>query len=200
MPSLVDDYLTVGFWSVTYLLIVFAGYRSRADKQVSMPYIAGVLNFAWEICSMYWKPGFWGYILWFAIDITIVWFGFCFLDSARKRFCYIASIVFSTLALLLILQQSNSGFIYSVYIIDLLMAICYLAERKKLSPTLQITIGFTRLLGDFFAGFVFCRYTFTVVIAIAVLICNCVYVYLCIRDKNMQLSKNCYKSAVGNAS
>ncbi len=188
MCHLIDDYLTVGFWSITYLLIVFAGYRSRKIKRVSMPYIAGILNFAWEICAMYRISGFWGYILWFAIDLAIVCFGFYFLDSKSKRISYLIAIIVSTIGLFIVFDKFTDGFAYSVYIIDLLMAICFLVERKKLSPVLQITIAITRLFGDFFAGFVFRYLTFTVVIAVVVFVCNCVYLCLCIKEKRISSS------------
>ncbi len=188
MFSFIDDYLTVIFWSITYLLIVFASYRSRTIKRVSMPYLAGILNFAWEICAMHWMFGFWGYKLWFAIDLAIICFGFYFLNSIGKKLIYIVSIVASTVTLFIVFYKYSEGFAYSVYMIDLVMAICFLAERKKLSPILQISIGWTKLLGDLFAGFVFRHLTFTVIIAIAVFICNSVYLYLCIKE-NRQLHK-----------
>ena len=123
------------------------------------------------------------YIVWFAIDLAIVCFGFYFLDSKGKRLAYVISIIVSTIGFFIVFHKFRYGFAYSVYIIDLLMAICFLVDRKKLSPVLQITIAITRLLGDFFAGFVFRHLTFTVVIAILVFICNAVYLYLCIKQK-----------------
>lgn len=187
MPSIIDDILTVIFWTITYLFIVYAGFRSHSIKRVSMPYIAGILNIAWEICALYWISGFWGYILWLAIDLFIVYFGIRFLDSKIKKIAYIASIVFCTIGLFIIFNKFENGFVYSVYIIDLIMAICYLVERKRMSPMLKIPIAITKLLGDFFAGFVFKYYTFTVVIAVLVFVCNLVYLCLCINEKRILL-------------
>lgn len=183
MPSIIDDILTIIFWTITYLFIVYAGFRSRSIKQVSMPYIAGILNIAWEICALFWISGFWGYILWLSIDFFIVYFSVRFLDSKIKKIAYIASIVFFTVFNFIIFDKFEKGFAYSVYIIDLIMAVCYLIDRKKLSPIFKIPIAITKLLGDFFAGFVFKHYTFTVVIAVIVFVCNVIYLFLCIKDK-----------------
>lgn len=183
MPSIVDDILTVIFWSIAYLMIVYSGFRSIKIKKVSMPYIAGVANIAWEICALYWISGFWGYMLWLGIDIVIVCFGFLFLNSKVKKICYLVSILLCTLIFFLILHNSNKAFIYTVFIIDLLMAILYLIEYKKLSPVLKIPIAIAKLLGDFFAGFVFEQYTLTVVISSIVFVFNSIYLYLCIKEK-----------------
>lgn len=183
MPSIVDDVLTVVAWSITYLMIVYAGFRSTTTKKVSMPYTAGVLNVAWEICALYWTAGFWGYFLWLGIDVFIVFFGFRFLDSKAKRFLYLLSIVLCTLVLLFAFWKINNGFVYTVYAIDLIMAICYLLEHKKISSVLKIPIAIARLVGDFFAGFVFKQYPVAVVIAMLVFVINSVYLYLCIKER-----------------
>ena len=36
--------LTVLFWSITYIFIVIAGFYSKKERKVSMPYVSGVLN------------------------------------------------------------------------------------------------------------------------------------------------------------
>ncbi len=85
MPSLVDDILTVVFWSIAYLMIIYAGFRSIAIKKVSMPYIAGVTNIAWEICALYWTSGFWGYWLWVITDLFIVFLDLFFWIRLSKK-------------------------------------------------------------------------------------------------------------------
>ncbi len=182
MVTLMDELLTVVFWAITYLLIVYAGFRSRSLKQVSMPYTAGVLNFAWELCAVIDKSGYWAYVLWLVIDIAIVCIGFFCLKSAINKVAYGSALLFCTVGLLFAFNLTN-GFVYTVYAIDLLMAICFLVERKRLSPVLKLPIAITRLLGDFFAGFVFCRYPLVTATAVIVLVLNVVYVCLCIREK-----------------
>lgn len=186
MPSTINETLTVVFWSITYLLIVFAGFRSRAIRRVSMPYAAGVLNFAWEICALYWVPDFWGYTVWLAIDLLIVYFGFRYLNGWAKRVAYFSAIVICTAGIFVIFNTIPDGIIYSVYTIDLLMAICYLVERKQLSPIAKIPIAVAKLLGDFFAGILFSRYTFVVIVSFLVFVCNAVYLYLCIQERQSE--------------
>ena len=48
--------LYVAFWTLTYIFIILAGYGSRHIKMVSMPYIAGIMNLAWEICAVITNP------------------------------------------------------------------------------------------------------------------------------------------------
>lgn len=98
------DTLQVIFWSITYVLIIIAGFQSQEIRKVSMPYIAGVLDFAWEICALYNSQGFWGHILWFALDLIIVFFGFRYAKSSIHRNKYIVSIIISTLFLFSSLQ------------------------------------------------------------------------------------------------
>lgn len=57
--------LYVAFWTLTYILIIVASYKSRHIRMVSMPYIAGILNLAWESCALITTPAFWGYYPWF---------------------------------------------------------------------------------------------------------------------------------------
>lgn len=183
MPSIIDDILTVVFWSIAYLMIIYAGFRSIAIKKVSMPYIAGVTNIAWEICALYWTSGFWGYWLWVITDLFIVFFGFIFLDSVIKKISYLGSIVFCTIIFFLILDQSSYIFVLIAYVSDLCMSVLFLIESKKLSPILKAPIATAKLIGSFFAGFVFKEYTITVIIAPIVFVINSFYLYTCIKEQ-----------------
>ncbi len=83
MESMLLDYIQITFWSVTYVLIICAGFKSRHISMVSMPYVAGVMNFAWETIALFFesKGGNWGHIFWFGLDLMIVYFSFKFLKS-----------------------------------------------------------------------------------------------------------------------
>lgn len=91
------DKLQTIFWSVTYMLIILAGWRSRERKQVSMPYVAGVLNFGWELCALQQSQGFWGHILWLGLDVVIFSIGFLFLNTGKRRLLYIISTYVETM-------------------------------------------------------------------------------------------------------
>jgi len=177
------DILQFIFWSVTYVLIIIAGYLSDGEKKVSMPYSAGVLNFAWEICALYNSGGLWGHAVWLGLDIVIVFWGFRFLKTNKVRFIYAASIAVFTSILFYIFTLSN-GMLISVFIIDLIMAVSFLVDRVKLSPKLKVPIAFTKLLGDMFAGLHYAPYcAFVGILAGIILICNLYYLYLCIKEK-----------------
>ena len=84
--------LTLLFWSITYILIVAAGFLSRKERKLSMPYIAGALNAAWEIAAIIYTHGNPGFIIWFIIDVFILFWGFSFSPSVKKKIIYCASI------------------------------------------------------------------------------------------------------------
>ena len=177
--------LTVLFWALTYLFIIFSAFKSRNQKRIAMPYVAGALNFSWEFCALLlWKyPGVWAYIIWFVIDLFFVYFSLSFLPTARKRLFYLSGILISGIVFFLVFQI-DKGFIYSVYTIDLIMEFWYLLDRKKLSVSLKCPIAVTKLLGDLFAGFVFYYdYPFVVVTSTLVVICNSIYLYRCIKER-----------------
>jgi len=151
---------------------------------VSMPYIAGVLNFAWEICALYNSHGFWGHIIWFSLDMAIVYFNFIYIKSNQRKFVYTLSIFISTLLLMHIFTLSN-GMMFSVFIIDFIMAIGFLADREKLSPKLKVPIAITKLIGDTFAGLYYSSQSmFVAVLAVLVFFCNIYYFYLCVEEIN----------------
>lgn len=176
------DTLQIVLWSVTYVLVIIAGFQSRKIKRVSMPYLAGILNFAWEICALLNSRGFWGHALWITLDIFIVFLGICFAKSNKHRVQYILSITAFTLILMYIFTNP-AGMLFSVFVIDLVMAISFLADRKKLSPKLKVPIAVTKLLGDAFAGLYYAPQSNLVgIIAGIVFMCNVCYLYLCIEE------------------
>ena len=180
------DTLQVIMWSLTYVLIIVAGIQSRSIRKISMPYIAGVLNFAWEICALYTSGGMWGHVLWLTLDLLIVFFGFIYASTNRGRMIYVASIVISTVLLMYVFTLPR-GMMISVFLIDLIMAVCYLLECKKLSPKLKTSIAVTKLLGDMFAGLCYARGSiFVAIVAGVVFVCNCYYLRLCIEEASRE--------------
>jgi len=174
------DTLQIVFWSITYVLIIIAGSQSKILRKVSMPYIAGILNFSWEIRALYNSNGFWGHIMWLTLDLAIVYFSFKYIPTNKGQYIYTLSIIISTFLLLYIFTLSN-GMLFSVFIIDFIMAICFLVDRKKLSPKLKVPIAVTKLIGDTFAGLYYAPQSiFIAGLAGLVLFCNMAYLYLCI--------------------
>lgn len=177
------DTLQILFWSVAYVLIIIAGTRSRKIQKVSMPYIPGVVIVAWEICALYNSGGFWGHILWLSLDLGIVYFGFRYAKNLRGRLAYGTAILVTTTVLMYIFTIPD-GSLISSFILDLLIAVFYLVDRKKLSPELKVPIAVTKMIGDTFAGLYYAPQSGLVaVIAIAVFVCNLCYLNQCIDEK-----------------
>lgn len=201
MESMLLDYIQITFWSVTYVLIICAGFKSRQISMVSMPYVAGVMNFAWETIALFFesKGGNWGHILWFGLDLIIVYFSFKFLKSDYVKTKYILSIIAMTVAFYFVFKIEG-GMLYSVFALDLNIAICYIVWRKQMSPHFKIPIAVTKLIGDAFAGIFYAKETiFVLIIAIAVFICNISYLIFCIieyktTDRNEYYKLNSYKN------
>lgn len=179
MSPTIYELLTVAFWSIAYILIIMAGFFSRKNKQISMPYLPGVLNFAWELCAFI-KSGFYGHLIWLALDAGIVIFGMLFLTN-KKRIAYAISLLVASFALSYIFSLFR-GMYYSVYIISLIMSICYLLEIRKLSPAFKTSIAAAKLLGDIFAMLTLDKTPWLTGIMLIATFCNLLYLILCLRD------------------
>lgn len=184
------DKLQMIFWSITYVLIIISGFKSQKLKMVAMPYIAGVLNFSWEIIALSITKGtVFGHVSWLILDLFIVYISYRYLNDRKSKTIYLLSIVICVILLNYIFKL-NAGMLISVFVIDLLMAVVYLLQIKQMSPHLKIQIAVTKLIGDFFAGlYYFKELKFVAAIAVVVFFCNAAYLVLCIieyktTDKN----------------
>ncbi len=177
------DDLQALFWSITYILVIVAGFKSQKFRRVSMPYLAGVLNFAWEFTALNLTRGSnFIHISWFGLDLLIVYIGYNFLKDKKGKILYLTTI-FVLSILLRYLFNLNSGMLISVFVIDLIMAITYLFQFKQMSPYLKIPVAITKLIGDLFAGlYYYNELKLVAVIAVMVFICNSIYLLLCIRE------------------
>lgn len=183
------DILQIIFWSITYILVIISGFRSRSIKRVAMPYLAGILNFSWELCALYSSHGFWGHVLWLGLDLVIVYFGFRFLVSLKGKIVYAILLVIMTMVLMRVFNQSQ-GMLFSVFAIDLIMAICYIAKIQQLSPELKIPIAVTKLIGDAFAGIYYAKQSiFVAIVAVVVFCCNLFYLSACLEETSRSAKK-----------
>lgn len=180
------EILYVGFWTLTYVLIIIASYKSRRISMVSMPYIAGILNLAWESCALISTPTFWGYYPWIVLDVIIAYIGYRFLSSKKDKYKYTITIILSTIFLHLLTLLWESTLIISVYAIDLIMAILYILQLRSISPKLRITIAITRLLGDLFAAVEVLQSPLKELypLVIIVFILNCIYLVMTILERS----------------
>lgn len=177
------DTIQIILWSITYMLIIAAGFLGWSKKKISMPYIPGVLNFSWECAALINSKGFYGHIIWLALDCLIIYIGFHFLDQTKQKIIYIISIVVLIWVQLMVFQLAQ-GMLISVFIIDLIMAICFCIDLRQISTKFKITIAITKLLGDMFAGLYYASEgIFVTITAILVFLINIFYLSLCFGEK-----------------
>ena len=165
-------------WAISYALIVMGGYWYRHEKLFFMPLISGALNFAWEIHALCSSGGYWAHIVWLLLDCAILLQNLYFLSSVKKRFLYSACVIAAVAALYGVFSvKSFDGMLLSSFVIDVIMAVEYLAVITKLSPKMRILIGIFRLLGDAFAWISNLRFSlFVCILGIVILSINIFYI------------------------
>lgn len=176
------DVLSVVFWSITYILIIVSGIMSKDERKMAIPYIAIVQNISWELCAVIRFNAFWMHMAWFVLDFIIAIIGFWYL-SKKNRSIYLFFILFDYLMFTLLFDIPQ-GMMLSSFVIDLIMAISFLVERKKLSKKLNVPIAIAKLFGDLSAGLYYMQFNCLIVlITICVLVCNFAYMHFCIKEK-----------------
>lgn len=177
------DTVQIIFWSVTYVLIIVAGFCEYKDKKVAMPYFPGMLNFSWEICALLYSRGFWGHIIWCALDCVIVFLAIHSISNKKDKKKYLGMICVFVIVLILIFQL-DKGMLISAFLIDLIMAVWFLRYCLDLSSKCKVSIAITKLIGDTAAGIFYAPNSIIVaVIAIIVFICNVIYLIKCMKEK-----------------
>ncbi len=184
-------------WSATYMLIIISSFLSTKERKVSMPFIAGALNFSWELNALI-RTWSWMHFLWTGLDIVILAFAFVYIGALKKRLLYAAFLLLSLITLYFVFELDN-GMLAS-FVIDIEMAIMYVCRYRHLSRKLQIPIAATKLLGDLAAGIFYCKYSgFVIAAAVIVFLLNAFYldlvITLCV--KNNQTKKRHGKAPKG---
>ena len=181
------DKIQVVLWSITYLLIVINIFKNKSTKSISIPYLAVILNFAWEFNALIQSNGMWGHILWISLDFVILIYGFYTLSS-RNKIVYIALILLFIVVLFYVFKL-NEGDLVSCFVIDLIMAAMFLIRFNYISKNLKISIALTKLLGDLFA-WQFYKFNIIVnIIGIIVLVINLIYFFKCINSRQDLIEK-----------
>ena len=174
--------IQVLLWAVTYLLIIIAGFQSRHARLVAIPHLAVLQNFAWEACAMLHSGIEWSFLLWLSLDLVILLLGLRSIRSGARRLLYLAGLAVWT-AVFLLCSSLPNGMVISCFVIDLLMAVYFLLDRRRLSPHFKRSIAVTKLLGDTFAGLFYARFSDLVaILALFAFICNVSYLLLCVKD------------------
>lgn len=179
------DNLQLLIWTAVYIVIIIAGYKSicMEERKVSMPYVPGTLNFAWELCALDYSNGFFGHVMWLGLDVVIFFINYNMINTQKNKMFYLVLTAITTL-LLFIIFNLYQGILISVFVIDLIMAIVFMIDFNKISLNYKVLIAILKLLGDFFAGLYYCSQSLIVaIIAVVVFIINSVYLSKCIKEK-----------------
>ena len=180
------DKLQVLLWSITYILIIFFSYKNIAKKNMAIPFIAILLNFSWEICALYVSGGFWAHIIWFGLDLFIFIYA---IICVKKKIFYLISLI-GCVCVFMIIRTITTGMLISSFIIDLIMAIYFWIDRKKILRDGKIVIAVTKLFGDVFALIYYAKYSIIILICgVCVLAFNVLYLVYCVREKKSITSK-----------
>ena len=178
------DLLQVVFWSITYVLIVVFGIIKR---KTFMPIVAALFNISWELNSL--LSDFFcvripivalGHFVWIGLDFLIITIAiFYYVDNNKKMLLSFIFLPFIIIGLYFIFKI-NYGQLYSSFIIDLLVAICYLfvSFKEKDNIIEFIIIGITRFIGDFFAFIMYRQDTLVNIIGIIVFVINAIYLII----------------------
>ena len=146
------NHLTVVFWTLAYLIIVLYGIQDRKNHRLLfMPLISGMLAIAWEINALLISGGFYGHVLWTALDIFIFIHNVCFLEKS-KRGKYLLLTAVSVIVLYGIFRVPNAdGQRNSSFVIDIILATEYVLCAKQIARQGKIPVGVLKFLGDLFA-------------------------------------------------
>lgn len=192
--------LLVVFWAFVYIFIAAYSYIYRKEKQMFMPLIAGMLNFSWEIHALIASNGYAGHIVWLVLDIFIIAYNVWILTDCKKRLIYISATAVCILILYFVFSaESINGMLVSSFIIDVIMALEFVAVFKKISYRGKLLIGAFRFLGDLFAWLENMQQSKIVFAAgIIVLLLNSYYLLCCVKevkDPNRKSYANSYKNS-----
>ena len=144
-----------------------------------------MLNFAWEINALLLSRGFYGHVLWTALDIFIIFHNVCFLEK-RKRGKYLLLTAVLVLALYGIFRVPNvDGQRISVFSIDIIMAIEYVLCAKQIARQGKISVGVLKLLGDLSAWLANMQSSvFVAVSGLIVVLLNLFYLAICLEQNS----------------
>lgn len=179
------DITQIVFWSVTYVLMIGYGVKYRYEGKPFIPLLPGCLNLAWEINAGL-EGWLLGSILWLVLDLVIFIQNMKILKNNRKRILYICALIAVTGILYFVFRIPEAdGKLYSVFIIDIIMAVFFIVKVNYLSQHGRIAIACTKLIGDLFAWIVYSKDSTAVsIIGLLVLLLNIMYLAVCLEKQS----------------
>jgi hypothetical protein len=158
------------FWTATYLLIIWRGFR---DQTYGMPLAAFCANISWEFIFSFIFPSdpiqHIVNIVWFTLDVGIL---LLFLRYGPKEFKHFPKWAFYTsfalalltafsLVLFITIQFHDNNGVYSAFGQNLMMSVLFitmLLSRQSLRGQ-SLSIAICKLIGTFFASLAFYLYS-----------------------------------------
>ena len=176
------DYLQVIFWCLVYILIICINISYRKSY---IPTLAVILNFSWEVAAL--NKDFSNsfsiitvfHILWLFFDLLIV---LTQIICCKINFTTYFVIIPFSIMLIYLFEVENMQLI-SCFIIDIIMAICFvfhILKNYRNEPLYFLIIGITKFIGDFFAWLMYKSNIVVNVIGIQVIIINIIYLIFAI--------------------
>lgn len=151
-----------------------------------MPYLPGLLNLGWESISFVRGFPFYGVVLWFSLSLIINCFNIRRLLRRKKEYVLIFLLaLFFACILYNFIFNLFRGQLISSFVIDAIMAVSFVLNRKRVSSILQVSIAFTKLIGDFFAWMYYYIYSpFVLFVGFLVLSLNFYYFIYSLKELN----------------
>lgn len=168
--------------------IVWNGIKYREEANMMMPFLACIINFAWEICAVLENRGYWGNSIWLALDIGIyilnievIW------KRARNPVRYIALYLIVTVVCVLsgfAIFRFAYGMVYSSFIVNLLDSLIFVLFVKSISLRAKITVAVTKMIGTFCATLFYGQDSlFIAVTGSAIFLLDLFYLACCFEEK-----------------
>ena len=179
------DLTQVAFWALTYALMIYYWAVQTKPRRPLIPITACCLNFGWEINATIATQTLNISVIWLCLDIVIFIQSIATLKTWKARTICLSVLLTVVMVLMQIFNlQTVDGQLYSSFVIDIYMAVAFLARYNVLASKGQKYIACTKLIGDLFAWLVYGGNVLVInIIGAAVLLLNILYLAVCL-EKN----------------
>ncbi|MBR3691985.1 MAG: hypothetical protein IKL89_04730 [Clostridia bacterium] len=187
----VFDSLQAIVWSGAYILMIVYSAKNMRLRKPTMPPVAGLICFAWELNAILISGGLWIHVVWLALDSAIFLLNVFNFRSLRGKACYcVAAIGALALFYFLFRVPSIDIMLYSSFLLDLFISVSFVVRIKHLLPNGRVWISLLRLVGDFFAFLAYSEFTIVQFFGPVILILNLFYLSMCFSMGSVKNAKH----------
>lgn len=149
-------------------------------KRIYIPLQSVILNLSWEIISVLEDSFYWMNLIWLISEAVIFLISYLHIQKQKNRILFL----FLSVALFHFIFEINAGKLVSSFVIDIIMAVSFLAERRRIAEPGRLPIAYTKWIGDLGALFHYAHLSIAVlIIGISVAIINFLYILWCTMNK-----------------